>query len=64
MAPKRRYGEKGETEKKKKTKSCEEAAELCSVVEDEQVKKAVREAWGQKTHYNQGQWRKPVLSSG
>lgn len=58
MASKRRHGEKGRTEKKK-TKSCEEAAELCSVVEDEQVKKAVKEAWGQKTHYSQGQWRKP-----
>ncbi|XP_070760025.1 prolyl 3-hydroxylase OGFOD1 isoform X2 [Enoplosus armatus] len=55
MASKRRPGESERTEKKKKKKkSCEETAELCSVVEDEQVKRAVKEAWSQMTHYSQG----------
>ncbi|KAM3626267.1 uncharacterized protein V6R79_026041 [Siganus canaliculatus] len=53
MASKRRQTESNKTEKRKK-KTCEETAELCSVLDDEQVKKAVKEAWTQKTHYNQG----------
>lgn len=53
MASKRPQGDSERTEKKKK-KNCEETAELCSVVDDEQVKRAVREAWSQKTHYSHG----------
>uniref|UniRef100_A0A671YP07 Prolyl 3-hydroxylase OGFOD1 n=1 Tax=Sparus aurata TaxID=8175 RepID=A0A671YP07_SPAAU len=53
MASKRPQGDKERTEKKKK-KNCEETAELCSVVDDEQAKRAVREAWSQKTHYSHG----------
>ncbi|KAM9366795.1 prolyl 3-hydroxylase OGFOD1 [Symphorus nematophorus] len=54
MASKRRQGENEKTEKKKKKKNCEEMAELCSIVEDEQVKRAVQEAWSRKTHYSHG----------
>lgn len=57
MASKRRQDERDKTEKKKK-KNCDVAAPLCSVVEDEQVKRAVKEAWSQKTHYSQGWWKK------
>lgn len=50
MASKRRPGESVKTEqKKKKTKSCEETAELCPVLGDEQVKRTVKEAWRQRT---------------
>ncbi|XP_010793145.1 prolyl 3-hydroxylase OGFOD1 [Notothenia coriiceps] len=55
MASKRRPGESVKPEKKRKRKrSCEEPAELCSVLEDQQVKQTVREAWGQKTACTQG----------
>nr|XP_046241942.1 prolyl 3-hydroxylase OGFOD1 isoform X2 [Scatophagus argus] len=53
MASKRRQGESDRAEKKKK-KNCEEAAQLSSVVEDEQVTRAVKEAWSQRTYYSQG----------
>lgn len=53
MASKRRQGDSDKTEKKKQ-KSCEEKADLCPLVEDEQLKRAVREAWSQKSHYSQG----------
>ncbi|XP_028257624.1 prolyl 3-hydroxylase OGFOD1 [Parambassis ranga] len=39
---------------KKKRKSCGERAELCSAVEEEQLKTAVKEAWSLRTHYSQG----------
>lgn len=55
MASKRCPGESERAEKKKKKKTCEETAELCSAVGDEQVKRAVREAWSQRSHYRQGQ---------
>lgn len=55
MASKRRQSENGKTEKRKK-KSCEETPQLCSVVKDEQVKAAVKEAWDQRTSYTQGWW--------
>lgn len=55
MASKRRQSETGKTEKRKK-KSCEETPQLCSVVADEQVKAAVKEAWKQGTAYTQGGW--------
>lgn len=42
------------TEKKKKKKSSEETVRLCSVLEDEQVKTAVKQAWSQRTHYSHG----------
>lgn len=48
------------TEKKKKKKSSEETVRLCSVLEDEQVKTAVKQAWSQRTHYSHGE----VLNSG
>ncbi|KAI4830500.1 hypothetical protein KUCAC02_002128 [Chaenocephalus aceratus] len=55
MASKRRPVESVKPEKKRKRKrSCEEPAELCSVLEDQQVKQTVREAWGQKTACTQG----------
>lgn len=56
MASKRRQGESSKTEKKKQKKTCEETAELCSCVGDEEVKRAVKEAWSQRSHYRQGQW--------
>lgn len=55
MASKRHQSENGKNEKRKK-KSCEETAQLCSVIEDEQVKKAVKVAWNQKRSYTQGWW--------
>lgn len=55
MASKRRQDESNKTETKRKKKTCEETAELCSGVEDEQVKRAVREAWSRRTQYSQGQ---------
>ncbi|XP_031170197.1 prolyl 3-hydroxylase OGFOD1 isoform X2 [Sander lucioperca] len=56
MASKRQPDESVKTDKKKKKKktTCEETAELCSVVEDEQVKKTVREAWSQRSPCRQG----------
>uniref|UniRef100_A0A1A8PCS6 Prolyl 3-hydroxylase OGFOD1 n=2 Tax=Nothobranchius rachovii TaxID=451742 RepID=A0A1A8PCS6_9TELE len=54
MPSKRAQGESGAADKRKKKKSCEETAELCPDVEDEQVKKAVKEAWVRRTHYSQG----------
>lgn len=57
MASKRRQGDGDKTvKKKKKQKSCEEKAQLCPLVEDEQLKRAVREAWSQKSHYSQGRF--------
>lgn len=53
MASKRRPDETDKSKKKKK-KNCDEAAQLSSVVEDEQVKRAVREAWDRKTYFSQG----------
>ncbi|XP_054626758.1 prolyl 3-hydroxylase OGFOD1 isoform X1 [Dunckerocampus dactyliophorus] len=40
--------------KKKKTNNCEEAAELCPVVRDENVRRTLKEAWTQKSHYTHG----------
>ncbi|XP_074522545.1 prolyl 3-hydroxylase OGFOD1 [Halichoeres trimaculatus] len=54
MASKRSSQECGKTEKKRKKKTCEETAELCVTLEEEQVKKSMKEAWSQKTHYSQG----------
>uniref|UniRef100_A0A3Q4BLW6 Prolyl 4-hydroxylase alpha subunit domain-containing protein n=1 Tax=Mola mola TaxID=94237 RepID=A0A3Q4BLW6_MOLML len=51
MASKRRRGDSEKAEKKKR-KSCEEAAALCSAVEDERVRRAVKEAWSRRSHYN------------
>lgn len=53
MASKRRQGVRDATEKKKK-KSCDETAELCSLLQDEQLKKDLSEAWSHKSHYSQG----------
>ncbi|XP_065809063.1 prolyl 3-hydroxylase OGFOD1 [Labrus bergylta] len=55
MASKRLSGEGGKMEKKrKKKKICFESAELSKVVEEEQVKKLVKEAWSQRSPYSQG----------
>uniref|UniRef100_A0AAQ4QW95 Prolyl 3-hydroxylase OGFOD1 n=1 Tax=Gasterosteus aculeatus aculeatus TaxID=481459 RepID=A0AAQ4QW95_GASAC len=57
MASRRRAGDSLKTDKKKKRKNktrCEEAAELCSLVEDEQVKKSAQEAWSQRTCHRHG----------
>lgn len=53
MASKRRQSGNGQTEKRKK-KSYEETPQLCSVVEDEQVKAAVTEAWRRRSGYTHG----------
>lgn len=57
MASRRRAGDSLKTDKKKKRKNktrCEEAAELCSLVEDERVKKSAQEAWSQRTSHRHG----------
>ncbi|XP_042266876.1 prolyl 3-hydroxylase OGFOD1 [Thunnus maccoyii] len=55
MSSKRRQDESVNTDKKKKKKkTSEETAHLCSAVEDEQVKSAVKEAWSRRTHYDHG----------
>lgn len=56
MASKRRQGVRDVSEKKKK-KSCDETAELCSLLQDEQLKKDLKEAWNSKSHYSQGGYR-------
>lgn len=60
MATKRPQDECSSTDKKKKKKksekeSREEPVELCAAVEDDQVKRAVTEAWSRKTSYSHGQ---------
>lgn len=47
--------EKKKKKKKSEKESREETAELCAAVEDEQVKRAVTEAWSRKTTYSHGQ---------
>ncbi|KAM8894564.1 prolyl 3-hydroxylase OGFOD1 isoform 2-T2 [Spinachia spinachia] len=57
MASRRRAADSLKTDKKKKRKSkttCEETAELCSLVEDEQVKRRVQEAWSRRTSHSHG----------
>ncbi|XP_047437253.1 prolyl 3-hydroxylase OGFOD1 [Mugil cephalus] len=57
MASKRAQTESSNTDKKKKKKKekgCEETAEICSAVEEEQVKRAVKEAWSSRTQYSLG----------
>ncbi|XP_032374936.1 prolyl 3-hydroxylase OGFOD1 isoform X2 [Etheostoma spectabile] len=57
MASKRQPDESVKTDKKKKKKkkaTCEETAELCSVVEDELVTNIVKEAWSQRSSCRQG----------
>ncbi|XP_033841769.1 prolyl 3-hydroxylase OGFOD1 isoform X1 [Periophthalmus magnuspinnatus] len=54
MASKRPQGDCGSAERKKKRKNSVEKVGLCSVLEDEQVKTAVKRAWRQKTHYSCG----------
>ncbi|XP_034045532.1 prolyl 3-hydroxylase OGFOD1 [Thalassophryne amazonica] len=53
MASKRKSEACGSTDKNKK-KSVEGVVEFCSVVEDGQVKQAVKEVWNQKTRYSHG----------
>lgn len=59
MATKRPKDECSSTDKKKKKKSDkesrEEPVELCAAVEDDQVKRAVAEAWSRRTTYSHGQ---------
>ncbi|XP_077446662.1 prolyl 3-hydroxylase OGFOD1 [Stigmatopora argus] len=55
MASKRAQGDCFKSnKKKKKLNNCGETAELCSVVRDENVKRAVKEAWSQKSNYTHG----------
>ncbi|XP_057701671.1 prolyl 3-hydroxylase OGFOD1 [Corythoichthys intestinalis] len=55
MASKRTQGDCIKSNKKKKKENnCEETAELCCVVQDENVKRAVKEAWSQKSNYTHG----------
>ncbi|XP_047218342.1 prolyl 3-hydroxylase OGFOD1 [Girardinichthys multiradiatus] len=58
MSSKRAQNESGDTDMKKKKKkrssSSVETVELCGAVEEEEVKRAVKEAWSNKTHYSKG----------
>ncbi|XP_061670697.1 prolyl 3-hydroxylase OGFOD1 [Syngnathoides biaculeatus] len=55
MASKRHQGECIKSnKKKKKINYCEETAQLCQVVKDENVRRAVKEAWSMKSHYTHG----------
>lgn len=54
MASKRQQDEFRKPDKKKKKKKCEEVAELCSSVGDDQGKSAVKEAWSRRSHYSHG----------
>ncbi|XP_071381307.1 prolyl 3-hydroxylase OGFOD1 isoform X1 [Centroberyx affinis] len=51
MSAKRQQEECGNTDKRKRRKKREEIAEVSSVVDDEEVKRAVREAWTRRAHY-------------
>ncbi|XP_022072467.1 prolyl 3-hydroxylase OGFOD1 [Acanthochromis polyacanthus] len=53
MSSKRAQNESGATEKKRKKKSCEEAA-LSSCVEEKELQGAVKEAWRSRSHYSHG----------
>lgn len=53
MTTKRPQGD-CETTRKKKKKSNAQTAQLCSVLEDDQIKAAVQRAWSQKTQYCHG----------
>lgn len=56
MSSKRQHGEHVKTGKKKKKKNTsDETAHLSAVVEDEEVKSAVKEAWSHNTHYSHGE---------
>ncbi|KAM3877385.1 prolyl 3-hydroxylase OGFOD1 [Diretmus argenteus] len=54
MSSKRQQEDSDSTDKKKRRKKREEIAELSSVVDDEEVKRAVKEAWSQRTQYSHG----------
>ncbi|XP_004067239.1 prolyl 3-hydroxylase OGFOD1 [Oryzias latipes] len=55
MTSKRAQEELDHTDKrKKKKKNCEELPELCPDVQDESLKRAMKEAWGCGTHWSQG----------
>uniref|UniRef100_A0AAQ5ZZV2 Prolyl 4-hydroxylase alpha subunit domain-containing protein n=1 Tax=Amphiprion ocellaris TaxID=80972 RepID=A0AAQ5ZZV2_AMPOC len=53
MSSKRAQNESRATEKKRKKKSCEEAA-LSSSVEEKELQGAVKEAWRSRSHYSHG----------
>nr|XP_057945043.1 prolyl 3-hydroxylase OGFOD1 isoform X2 [Doryrhamphus excisus] len=55
MTSKRQQGGCTESnKKKKKTNNREETPEICPVVRDENVRRTVKEAWSQKSHYIHG----------
>uniref|UniRef100_A0A667WG15 Prolyl 3-hydroxylase OGFOD1 n=1 Tax=Myripristis murdjan TaxID=586833 RepID=A0A667WG15_9TELE len=54
MSSKRQPGQGGDSDTGKKRKKREEVAELSAVVDDEEVKRAVREAWSRREHYSHG----------
>ncbi|XP_037552052.1 prolyl 3-hydroxylase OGFOD1 [Nematolebias whitei] len=54
MTSKRAQGDCRTTGKRKRPKSCVETPELGVDVGDEQLKRAVKEAWSRGTHYSQG----------
>ncbi|XP_014835935.1 PREDICTED: prolyl 3-hydroxylase OGFOD1 [Poecilia mexicana] len=54
MSCKRAQNESGDSDKKKKKRSSVETVDLCGSVEEEEVKRAVKEAWSNRTHYSKG----------
>ncbi|XP_062327211.1 prolyl 3-hydroxylase OGFOD1 [Osmerus eperlanus] len=54
MNSKRHQNDSNNSEERKKKKKREETAELSSVIDNEEVKKAVKEAWAQRAQYSHG----------
>lgn len=54
MNSKRHKHDSDNTVKRKKSKKREETAELSSVIDNEEVKRAVRDAWSQRAQYSHG----------
>ncbi|KAM4630071.1 prolyl 3-hydroxylase OGFOD1 isoform 2-T2 [Polymixia lowei] len=54
MSSKRQQEEGDNTENRKRRKKREEIAELCSLVDDEEVKSRVKEAWSHRAQYSHG----------
>ena len=54
MNSKRHQNDSNNSEERKKKKKREETAELSPVIDNEEVKKAVKEAWAQRAQYSHG----------
>ena len=61
MSSKRSQEHSDNPEKRKRIKKREEVAQLSVVVDDEEVKKAVKEAWAQGVHYSHGEWPRVLI---